>query len=156
QAPANSNLAPPGYYMLFLVNTNGVPSVAPIVHLPVATSTQPPTAPANLVATGGNGSASLSWSPSTGPNGVSGYSISRATTPGVVPSVSNRIAQPTATSYIDSTFPSSGTFYYVVTARDPAGTESLPSNEVVITITTDVSPPTDPASLTATAVSNSQ
>jgi hypothetical protein len=31
-APANSNLAPPGNYMLFIVNTNGVPSVASIVH----------------------------------------------------------------------------------------------------------------------------
>jgi hypothetical protein len=31
-APANSNWAPGGYYMLFLVNTNGVPSVASIVH----------------------------------------------------------------------------------------------------------------------------
>lgn len=27
-APANGNLAPPGYYMLFLVNSSGVPSVA--------------------------------------------------------------------------------------------------------------------------------
>jgi len=33
QAPANSNLGQPGYYMLFIVNTNGVPSVAPIVQL---------------------------------------------------------------------------------------------------------------------------
>lgn len=32
-APADANLAPPGYYMLFLVNTNGVPSVAPFVQL---------------------------------------------------------------------------------------------------------------------------
>ncbi len=30
-APANANLAPPGDYMLFLVDTNGVPSVASIV-----------------------------------------------------------------------------------------------------------------------------
>ena len=28
QAPANANLAPPGPYMLFLVDSNGVPSVA--------------------------------------------------------------------------------------------------------------------------------
>src|SRR4029077_89691 len=28
QAPANANIAPPGYYMLFIVDTNGVPSVA--------------------------------------------------------------------------------------------------------------------------------
>jgi uncharacterized protein YjdB len=33
QAPANANLAPPGYYMLFIVNANGVPSVAPIVQV---------------------------------------------------------------------------------------------------------------------------
>jgi hypothetical protein len=33
QAPANANLAPPGYYMLFIVNTNGVPSIAPFVKI---------------------------------------------------------------------------------------------------------------------------
>jgi hypothetical protein len=32
-AAANGNLAPPGYYMLFIVNANGVPSVAPIVSI---------------------------------------------------------------------------------------------------------------------------
>jgi hypothetical protein len=31
-APVNANSAPPGNYMLFLVDTNGVPSVAAIVH----------------------------------------------------------------------------------------------------------------------------
>ena len=29
-APANANLAPPGYYMLFIVDTNGVPSVSQV------------------------------------------------------------------------------------------------------------------------------
>jgi uncharacterized repeat protein (TIGR01451 family) len=32
-APANGLAAPPGYYMLFLVNSSGVPSVAPIIQL---------------------------------------------------------------------------------------------------------------------------
>jgi len=32
-APANANLAPPGYYLLFIVNTNGVPSIASFVKL---------------------------------------------------------------------------------------------------------------------------
>jgi Domain of unknown function (DUF1929)/Bacterial Ig-like domain/Glyoxal oxidase N-terminus len=32
-APANANLAPPGYYLLFIVNAAGVPSVAPIIHV---------------------------------------------------------------------------------------------------------------------------
>ena len=30
-APADANLAPPGYYLLFLVDTSGVPSVAATV-----------------------------------------------------------------------------------------------------------------------------
>jgi len=32
-APANPNLTPPGYYMMFLINSAGVPSVARFVHL---------------------------------------------------------------------------------------------------------------------------
>ena len=33
-APANNKLAPPGHYMLFIVNSSGVPSVAKIVRFP--------------------------------------------------------------------------------------------------------------------------
>jgi hypothetical protein len=33
QAPANANLAPPGHYLLFILDTNGVPSIAAIVSL---------------------------------------------------------------------------------------------------------------------------
>jgi hypothetical protein len=33
-APVDANLAPPGYYMLFIVNSAGVPSVAPFVQVP--------------------------------------------------------------------------------------------------------------------------
>ena len=33
QTPADANLAPPGHYMLFILNTSGVPSVASIVQL---------------------------------------------------------------------------------------------------------------------------
>lgn len=32
-APANGNLTPPGYYMLFLVNSTGIPSVAKIIQI---------------------------------------------------------------------------------------------------------------------------
>jgi len=34
RAPANANLAPPGDYMLFILDTNGVPSVASMVRFP--------------------------------------------------------------------------------------------------------------------------
>ena len=33
QTPVNANLAPPGHYMVFIVDTNGVPSIAPIVNI---------------------------------------------------------------------------------------------------------------------------
>lgn len=42
--PSNGNIAPPGYYMLFIVNTAGVPSVARFVHLSSASANQRPTA----------------------------------------------------------------------------------------------------------------
>jgi len=32
-APANGNTAPPGYYLLFILNSNGVPSIAPIMQV---------------------------------------------------------------------------------------------------------------------------
>ncbi|HEY3107828.1 MAG TPA: galactose oxidase-like domain-containing protein, partial [Chloroflexota bacterium] len=50
-APADPGLAPAGYYMMFLVNSNGVPSVAQIVGLngsaPLPTPTSAATAPAS-------------------------------------------------------------------------------------------------------------
>ena len=33
RAPADANLAPPGHYMLFVRDANGVPAVAPIIQL---------------------------------------------------------------------------------------------------------------------------
>jgi len=49
-APANANLAPPGYYMLFALNANGIPSVAKIIQItgkiaPVVTSPGNQTSP---------------------------------------------------------------------------------------------------------------
>jgi len=60
-APANNALAPPGHYLLFLVNRSGVPSVARIVHLGLGTAPPapgpdptppPPGVPARAIAFG--------------------------------------------------------------------------------------------------------
>jgi hypothetical protein len=37
-APLNRNVAPPGHYMLFLLNQHGVPAVAPIIHIGLAST----------------------------------------------------------------------------------------------------------------------
>ena len=41
-APPNSSIAPPGYYLLFILNNAGVPSVAKFVHLTSTPTNQPP------------------------------------------------------------------------------------------------------------------
>lgn len=48
QLPVNANLAPPGDYMLFLVNMNGVPSTAAFVPLSASPSPQPQPTVASL------------------------------------------------------------------------------------------------------------
>lgn len=44
-APANGNIAPPGHYLLFLVNSNGVPSLGRIVQLSADAPPPPPPPP---------------------------------------------------------------------------------------------------------------
>ena len=46
KAPANGHLAPPGYYLLFILNKQGVPSVANFVHV----SQKPPIPPSGISA----------------------------------------------------------------------------------------------------------
>ena len=132
QTPTSPNLAPPGFYMLFIVNSNGVPSKAAIVKLNL-NDNQPPSAPTTLSATAGTGSAALSWNASSDNLSVSHYNIHRSTSPSIVPSSTNKIAQATATSYTDSGL-ASGTYYYVVTAEDTSGNISAGSNEVSVTV----------------------
>jgi len=48
-APPTGNIAPPGYYMLFLVNSSGVPSVAKFVQLTGSTPPPPPPTGITLV-----------------------------------------------------------------------------------------------------------
>ncbi len=107
----------------------------------------PPSAPASLSATGSLGKVSLSWSAATDNVGVSGYEVYRSTTPGFTPGAANRIATPTATSYVDTV--AAGTYYYRVKAIDAAGNLGGPSPEASATATADTTPPT--VSVTAPA-----
>jgi hypothetical protein len=150
QTPSNRNSAPPGYYMLFVVNGNGVPSVASFVRFPAPTEDlEPPTAPSGLSATGGPGSASLSWTASTDNVGVAAYDVYRSTTPNFTPGAANRIGQTATTAYTDTGL-TPGTYYYAVKAEDAAGNLSAASNQASATVTSgDTTPPT--VSVTAPA-----
>src|SRR5215207_6252459 len=64
-APASTSIAPPGHYMLFLVNSAGVPSVARFVHLAPTAPPPPPDPP-----------------PPPPPGTGGGTTVTGATTPG--------------------------------------------------------------------------
>jgi hypothetical protein len=133
-------LAPPGYYLLFVLNEASVPSVARWVRLPSPTEdTTPPAPPGILAATGGVTKVVLSWGPS-GDADVVRYNMHRSASAGFTTSAANRIAQPTATAYTDAGL-APGTYYYRVTAEDAAGNVSTPSNEAAGTALADTQAP---------------
>ena len=156
QLPVDGNTAPPGYYLLFIVNSQGVPSLGSFVRLPAGyEDLVPPTAPSNLGANGDVGRVALSWSAATDNVAVASYDVFRSTTSGFTPSVVNRVATGiTATALNDVVAP--GTYYYVVEAIDAAGNVSPPSVEAVGTATTDGVPPTAPSNLAALSVGVTQ
>ncbi|NUT54739.1 MAG: hypothetical protein HOQ03_01980, partial [Thermoleophilia bacterium] len=103
--------------------------------------TVPPSAPGTLTATGGLGQIALAWGAATDNTVVARYNVHRGTSAGFTPSAANRIAQPTGTSFTDTGL-SAGTYYYRVTAEDPAGNVGPPANEASAAAAADTTPPT--------------
>ncbi len=130
--PADKNVAPPGWYMVFLIDDQGVPSLGHIVKVEETTDTQAPSAPGSLSVTRLSASSQrLDWAASADNTGVSEYRVHRSTTPGFTPTAANRVATVTSgTTHTDSGL-SAGTYYYRVVAADSAGNASSPSAEAV-------------------------
>jgi hypothetical protein len=130
QAPTNPNVAPPGMYMVFLLDDKGVPSVGHVLKVEQTTDSVSPTKPAGLSVTRVSASSQrLNWSPSTDNVGVNDYTVHRSTTPNFTASASNRVATvPTGATYTDAGL-AANTYYYKVIARDAAGNASAPSDE---------------------------
>jgi hypothetical protein len=126
-APPNSNIAPPGYYMVFILNSAGVPSVAQFVQLASKPGDQPPTGtianPASNVRITAGQSVFFSGK-GTDPNGtVSAYSW---IFPGGNPSTSS-LATPGNVIY-----DAPGTFVATLTVTDNAGvTDPHPPSRTV-------------------------
>jgi len=114
----------------------------------VAPDTQAPTAPGPLTATGGLGSAQLSWGAASDNTTVVHYNVHRSPSSGFTPTAANRIAQVTGLTYTD-TGRASGDWFYRVTAEDAAANVGPASNEAKATVTADTTSPT--VSLTAPA-----
>lgn len=115
-APPNSSIAPPGYYMIFLVNQSGVPSVAKFLHLSSYPNDSPPkgtiSSPATDLIISPGQSVNFAGS-ATDPDGtVTSYSW--IFPDGVPPSSS--VPSPGLV-----TFPDVGTHVVSLTARDEFG-----------------------------------
>ena len=118
-----------------------------------ARDTEPPSAPGTLTATPvGVGEVDLSWGASTDNVGVTGYQVERCL--GASCTTFAQIATPTTTTYKDTSVTASNTYSYRVRATDAAGNLSPYSNTAnATTPTPDTQPPTQPGTLTATAIS---
>lgn len=127
-APPNGNIAPQGYYMLFLLNASGVPSLAQFVKLTPAPADVPPTgvisSPSTNVTITAGQSISFDGSGSSDPDGtISAYSW---TFPGGSPSTSS-LQIPGNVSYS-----SAGSFTATLTVTDNAGlTDPTPPTRTI-------------------------
>ncbi len=131
QAPANANLAPPGDYLLFLVDTNGVPSVGSFVRIADTTSADRSVQPDRE---------RFAWTSDAVVDGVGRrrrrcalqrsplhnrrlHPVDRRT------GSRSRSARTTSTTNLGA-----GTYYYKVIAEDGAGNLSPASNEASATV----------------------
>jgi len=151
-APPNGNIAPQGYYMLFLVNAAGVPSVAQFVQLTPAPADVPPTgvisSPSTNVAITAGQSVFFDGSTSSDPDGtISAYSW---TLPGGNPSTSS-LATPGNVSYN-----SAGSFTATLTVTDNANLTdpNPPTRTITVNPAPDFSISASPSSQSATQGGN--
>jgi fibronectin type 3 domain-containing protein len=122
-APLNANLAPPGYYMIHVLDSSLVPSTAQIIQIPgIATSNPPAQVLGLAVTSAGSSQLNLSWTASTAAD-LSHYNVYRSTTNGftVNTATDTPIATPTINSYYDTRLISSTKYYYKVAAVNTSG-----------------------------------
>ncbi len=142
-APPDSNIAPPGYYMLFILNSSGIPSLAQFIQLTPAPADQPPTgtitSPASDVTITAGQSVSFAGS-GTDPDGtVTAYSWSF---PGGNPSTSSLAVSGNVT------YNAAGTLAATLTVTDNASLTDPhpPSRKVTVTAAPSFSVSATPSS----------
>jgi hypothetical protein len=130
QIPASGAVVPPSNYMLFVVNSSGVPSVASMLSVsPPPTSPMAPTA-VNAVA--GNASATVTWTaPPDGGSPITSYTVTPYV--GSTAQTSTTVTgTPPATSATIGGLSNGTSYTFTVTATNAvgAGAASAPSNAV--------------------------
>ena len=148
-APASGNFAPPGHYMLFILNSNGAPSVAKIIQIDDIATTIP-AAPSGLLATATSSSAiTLNWTDTA--TTEDGFKIERKTGAGSFTEIAT--VGPNTTTYADSGLTASTAYTYQVRAYNTAGNSAY-SNTASATTQAPGTTPAAPSGLAATHSSN--
>ncbi|WP_096301203.1 fibronectin type III domain-containing protein [Jatrophihabitans sp. GAS493] len=131
-APASGTIAPPGYYMLFILK-NGVPSIAKFVHIGAATAQTVPGTVTGTVAVAGNKTASVQWNaPTDGGAPITSYQV----TPYIGTTAQDPVlvsgGNPVATSTTVTGLSNGTTYTFKVAATNAVGTgpSSTASNAV--------------------------
>ncbi len=135
--PANANVAPENYYMLFIVNGDGVPSIAKIVKLGLPDTT-PPAISAVTTGTITSSSAAINWTT----NETADTQIAYGITAGygqLTPLDSNLTLNHNQT--ITGLAPNT-TYYYQVISKDGAGNTAMQPGGQFTTADLDTAPPT--------------
>ena len=119
--------------------------------------TTPPSAPGTLSATAASsGEVDLSWGAATDNVGVTGYDIERCAGSGCTDFTQIAATSGTGTTYKDTTVSPNTSYSYRVRAFDAAGNQGPYSNTAGATTPGDTTPPTQPGTLTANAVSSGE
>ena len=132
--PAQATDTPPGYYLLFVLNGEGVPSRARIVRIdkpaePPVDDDVAPSRPTNFKATLSQGDPRLTWTASTDNVGVKDYAVFRS----VDGSLGPEVARVEATTWTDTAAQEGTAYTYAVRAFDAAGNRSIASARRTIT-----------------------
>jgi hypothetical protein len=141
QSPANGNIAPPGYYMLFITNSNGVPSSAKFIQIG-GTSQSDTQAPTVSVTTPTNGvTVSGAVTLSANANDNVGVSSVQFLVDGA-PAGAADTSAPFSITW-DSATVANGTHTISAQARDAAGNTAVatPISVTVSNTTADTTPP---------------
>ena len=129
-APPNGSIAPPGYYLLFILNSAGVPSLAQFVQMSLTPTDQPPTgtitSPSNNVEIKAGQSVTFAGTGTSSSNTIASYFW---TFPGGSPA-SSTLADPGAV-----TFSEVGTYTVSLTVTDSLGSTdpSPPTRTITVT-----------------------
>lgn len=156
---SDSGLTPGTAYSYQVQATDAAGNLSTFSIIATATTqadTTPPTTPTNLTATAVSATQiNLAWTASTDNVGVAGYNVQRCQ--GANCSNFAQVWQAEVNSLSDSALTASTSYSYRVQAFDDAGNLSGFSNVATATTqSSDTTPPTTPANLTATAASATQ